>query len=111
MELYKYKCFITNVVDGDTVDAIIDLGFSIQAKHRLRLLGVDTPELRDKDEATRLKAQEAKTFVTETLLNKEFVVKTEKSDSFGRYLAIIYLDDTKTLNDLLIEKGYAEVFK
>lgn len=108
--MYEYKAKITNVVDGDTVDAIVDVGFKVTTTQRLRLLGIDTAELTSKDPVERAKAQEAKLFVIEQLLNKTVLIKTEKSDSFGRYLANITLDGVD-FNALMISKGLAEVYK
>ena len=82
--------------DGDTIDLIIDLGFRMTTKQRIRLLGVDTPELRGKSKPEGIRFRE----LTRAWLarsQKEFgelpefnlVVKTQKSDSFGRYLAVI----------------------
>lgn len=108
--MYEYKATITNVVDGDTIDAVIDVGFKVTTTQRLRLLGVDTSELTSKDSVERAKAQEAKLFVIEQLLNKSVTMKTAKADSFGRYLAIIYLGEID-FNQLLLDKGLATVFK
>jgi micrococcal nuclease len=82
--LYYYKADINNVVDGDTVDALIDLGMSTFSQQRLRLLGIDTPE-RGEDGF-----DEARTFMVETVLGREVVIKTVKKDSFGRWIAEIF---------------------
>lgn len=111
--IFTYKAEVTNVVDGDTVDMIIDQGFHNQTKQRIRLLRINTPELTDKDPIIRQKAIEAKQFVIDTVLNKPVVVKTEKSDSFGRFLAeIFYMDGEiqKNLNDELINKNLATYY-
>jgi micrococcal nuclease len=112
--MYEYRAIIVNVVDGDTVDAVVDAGFKVTTTQRLRLLGVDTAELTAKDPVERAKAQEAKLFVIEQLLNKTVRIKTEKADSFGRYLATIYLKllgGDETFNQLLLDKGLAEPYK
>jgi endonuclease YncB( thermonuclease family) len=77
---------------------------------RLRLLGIDTAELNSKDLAEREKALAAKTYLVQELLNKTVLIRTEKSDAFGRYLAVIILDD-RNINDELLQKGLAEPFK
>jgi micrococcal nuclease len=107
---FIYKAEVTNVVDGDTVDMVIDQGFYNQTKQRVRLLRVNTPELTDKDPAVRQKALEAKQFVINTVLNKKVVIRSEKSDSFGRFLAEVYYLDgevQKNLSDELINGGLA----
>lgn len=101
--LFNYKAKVTNVVDGDTVDAIISLGFYLTATLRLRLLGVNTPEMHG---PTKEAGKIAKDFVKTMLLDKEVLIHTEKGDSFGRWLAIIYIGDV-CFNDLLIKEGYA----
>jgi micrococcal nuclease len=107
---YVYKAKITNVVDGDTVDAVIDVGFKLTTTLRLRLLGVDTAELTSKDPVERAKAQEAKLYLIQELLNKSVTIRTEKSDVFGRYLAAIDVDG-RDFNNELLEKGLAVPFK
>lgn len=108
--MYTYKATIVNVVDGDTVDAVIDVGFKMTTIQRLRLLGVDTAELTSKDPLERVKAQEAKLYTIEQLLNKSVLINTEKSDSFGRYLATVYVGGID-FNKSLLEKGLAVPFK
>jgi micrococcal nuclease len=107
---YCYNATIINVVDGDTVDARIDVGFKVYMTHRLRLLGVNTPELHDPDIEDRKKAQVAKEFLERDLLNKAVLIETKKADAFGRYLATIYLDGVN-FNQTLIKDGYAVEFK
>lgn len=79
--MYEYKAVITNVVDGDTVDATISLGFNTYTKQRLRLNSVDTPEKFGKEREEGLKV---KAYVEARLLNKEVKVKTLSKGSFGR---------------------------
>ena len=103
---YVYKALITGVIDGDTVDAEIDLGFKIKADLRLRIARIDTPELNSQDSAIRLKALEAKQYVIDTILLKQVVITTTKPDKYGRYLAEIYYSDFN-LSDKLLEMGLA----
>jgi micrococcal nuclease len=103
---YTYKAKIINVVDGDTVDAVIDLGFHIKTTQRLRLLGVDAPELRG-PKAKPESAQAAKIYVMDKLMAKEVNVRTLKSDSFGRWLALIEVDGID-FNAQLIYDGHAK---
>jgi micrococcal nuclease len=107
--MYEYKITeIVKIVDGDTVDLIIDLGFNILCKERIRLNRVDTPESNSKDEKEKLLALEAKEFLSLWLTNQnDLKIKTAKDDKYGRYLGEIYGDQHLCINDLLIEKGYA----
>ena len=96
IEPFSYRVTVTKVVDGDTLDVDIDLGFRMRLeKQRLRLLGVNTPELKGKTRAAGLRAKD----FTEQWLSthKDLVIRTrkqkpkqEEQDSFGRYLAQIW---------------------
>lgn len=108
--MYKYNALITNIVDGDTIDAIVDLGFHMQGKLRFRLLGIDTPELRSTDLLEKADAQLAKNFVIEKCLNKRVIIESWKGDKYGRWLAVVTLDDGTVLNDILIENGFAKQY-
>ena len=108
--MYTYKGTVTNVVDGDTIDVRIDLGFRMTTEQRLRLYGINTPELDSKEPEERERAQQAKQFTTDMVLGKEVIVETYKSDSFGRYLACVFIpspDGDISLNNMLLEKGLA----
>ncbi|MBC2908746.1 thermonuclease family protein [Staphylococcus hominis] len=98
--IYTYKATCTNVVDGDTLDILLDCGFDTYAKRRVRLLGVDTPE-RGQD-----KFKEATAFTRRCVEHKDIYVQTYKSDVFGRYLANVWYEDgTRSLNDDLRDAG------
>jgi micrococcal nuclease len=103
---------VTGVVDGDTIDVIIDLGFDILFSSRVRLAGIDTPESRTKDLAEKALGLEAKEYLKKSLKDaKSVVIKTEKMDSsekYGRILGWVYINgDTVSLNDMMINHGYA----
>lgn len=100
--MYRYNAKIINIVDGDTVDAEIDVGFKIKITHRLRLLHVDTEEINSPDSQLRELAATAKGYLLDNLLNRTVNIQTHKADSFGRYLAEIYIDDVH-LNEQLID--------
>ena len=106
---YLYNALITNVVDGDTVDARVDLGFSIYTEMRLRLYGIDTPELNSKILDERLAAQDAKRFVETMCLNQTVLLRTYKKDKYGRYLADIIIGES-TVNQMLLIEGLAKVY-
>ena len=106
---YKYKALITAVYDGDTVTADIDLGFGIWMKgQKLRLLGIDTPELRGEEREEGLKVRD---YVRSLVLNQEVIVESErdKSGKYGRWLATIWIGDVN-LNEKLISEGRAKEY-
>jgi micrococcal nuclease len=103
---------VKNVVDGDTIDVLIDLGFDILFASRVRLAGIDTPESRTKDKEEKILGLESKEYLKKQLKDaKSVVIKTEKMNStekFGRILGWIYINgDTVSLNDMMINDGYA----
>lgn len=111
--MYEYRIKkVLKVVDGDTIDVDIDLGFNISYTQRVRLAGIDTPESRTKDAREKALGLEVKDKVKKSIdAAKTVVVKTELPDSsekYGRILGWVYLDgDTRSLNEQLIEEGYA----
>jgi len=109
-EYYVRK--VENVVDGDTIDVLIDLGFDILFQSRVRLAGIDTPESRTKDLKEKALGLESKEYLKKSLKDaKSVVIKTEKMDSsekYGRILGWVYINgDTVSLNDMMINDGYA----
>jgi len=100
------------VVDGDTIDVDIDLGFDISLFQRVRLAGIDTPESRTKDVYEKKLGLEVKEKLNDLLKNAtKIVIKTEKPDStekYGRILGWLFVDDGKlSINEQLIKEGYA----
>ena len=99
MAIYEYRAKCVRVIDGDTVDLDVDLGFHMRALTRFRLLGVNTPELRGGDADTKLAAQAAKKRAQELLFAVpednsfpvDLLIHTEKADSFGRWLASVMI--------------------
>lgn len=106
---YLYNAIVTNVVDGDTIDVTIDLGFNIFTNMRLRLNGVDTKETNSKILEERELAAKAKHFIIDMTLGKGVMLETFKPDKYGRYLANVYLMDldNTSINQKLIENGLA----
>ena len=103
---------VKNVVDGDTIDVVIDLGFDILFASRVRLAGIDTPESRTTDKAEKALGLESKEYLKKHLKDaKSVVIKTEKmnsSEKFGRILGWLYINgDTESINDKMINDGYA----
>lgn len=95
--MFQYKALITNVVDGDTFDMDIDLGFNIHIHERVRLLDIDTPEKFGKEKELGLTVKQ---YATNQFLGKEVIIKSEKADaaantdSFGRWLVRVDVDGT-----------------
>jgi micrococcal nuclease len=109
-EYYVRK--VEKVVDGDTIDVLIDLGFDILFQSRVRLAGIDTPESRTRDLKEKALGLESKEYLSKHIKDaKSVVIKTEKMNStekFGRILGWIYVNgDTVSLNDIMINDGYA----
>ena len=103
---------VKNVVDGDTIDVIIDLGFDILFSSRVRLAGIDTPESRTTDKAEKALGIEAKDYLKKQLKDaKSVVIRTEKMDSsekYGRILGWVYINgESESLNNKMINDGYA----
>ena len=103
---------VKNVVDGDTIDVIIDLGFDILFSSRVRLAGIDTPESRTTDKAEKALGLEAKEYLKKQLKDsKSVVIRTEKMDSsekYGRILGWVYVNgESESVNNKMINDGYA----
>lgn len=108
-KLYYYAATITKIIDADTVDADVDLGFSIIKTERLRLARVDAPEIRGSEREAGL---EAKAWLSSQIpVGSKVMIRTEKSDSFGRYIAEIFVTsdgESFNINDELVKVGHAE---
>jgi micrococcal nuclease len=109
-EYYVKK--VTKVVDGDTIDVDIDLGFDISFSSRVRLAGIDTPESRTLDKMEKALGLEAKSYLKSQIDSaKTIVIKTEKmnsSEKYGRILGWLFLDGSKvSMNEKMIEDGHA----
>jgi micrococcal nuclease len=111
--MYEYRVKKVNkIVDGDTIDVDIDLGFDVSFSSRVRLAGIDTPESRTTDLKEKALGVEVKEKIKkEIAAAKDIVIKTEKPDSsekYGRILGWLFLDgNTVSLNQQLIDQGYA----
>ena len=108
--MYEYKIEqITKIVDGDTIDVIIDLGFDIFHSARVRLYGIDTPESRTRDREEKRYGLRAKEYLTHCLdVDKDIILRTHKEEKgkFGRILGEIIIDDVN-INTLMIENHHA----
>ena len=112
--MYEYKAKIVRVIDGDTVDALVDLGFETHVHRRLRLFGIDAPEIRG---PSREHGEAAKEYLASLVDQCEVLVSTtrDKREKYGRYLAKIYVPDKEGLLLLdvcaaLVYEGHAKYF-
>lgn len=111
--MYEYRVKkVLKIVDGDTIDVDIDLGFDISFTSRVRLAGIDTPESRTTDKMEKTLGLEVKKKLGELIASAQtIVIKTEKPDSsekYGRILGWLFLDGAeKSVNEALIASGYA----
>ena len=111
--MYEYKCKVTRVVDGDTVDIDIDLGFGVWLhKERVRIYGIDTPESRTRDKEEKVFGLLAKDFVKQFVKGSSVILRTQKYDAkgkFGRILGDIIVDD-KSLSETMIKEYHAVAY-
>ena len=108
---YGYSCKLDRVVDGDTCDALIDLGFDTWVKKRIRFKGVDTWESRTRNLEEKKKGLAAKAFTKDLLENSDegkFILKSYGVGKYGRVLADLFVKGhEQSVNQLLIENGHA----
>jgi len=115
--MYQYKCKINKVLDGDTVDIDLDLGFNIiLANQRVRMAGVDTPESRTSNKEEKPRGLLSKKKLAEKLPTGSWqIIETQKSDNnddkFGRILGVFILEDGTRVNEWLIANNYAVPYK
>ena len=109
--MYEYNATLLRVVDGDTLDASIDLGFDVWVKKRVRLYGINAPESRTRDLEEKKKGIAAKEKLQELLeaSNGIFVIKSHGVGKYGRCLGVIYIDDDN-INERLINEGFAKEY-
>lgn len=114
--MYEYKCEVVNIVDGDTVDIRIDLGFNLGFTQRFRLFGINTPEKIGVSAEEKIKAIAAQEYLREIAYGKTLIAQThrDKKDKYGRYLVVLCdlsgpVNDEpfKTINQLMVESGHA----
>ena len=110
--MYNYKAKVLYVVDGDTIDVVVDLGFNVDTRQRIRLFGVDTPETRTRNAKEKQAGLEAKQYVIDAIADKDIQITTEEKGKFGRYLAIIYYGANfkQNLNRELVNQGLAKEY-
>lgn len=106
MEKYIYRAKLDRVVDGDTVDAHIDLGFDITIHKRIRLAGIDTPESRTRDLEEKARGLASKDKLIELLGDGDFVLESKEVGKYGRVLGTLMIDNLN-INNTLVEEGFA----
>ena len=114
--MYQYKVKLDRVIDGDTIDCMIDLGFDVSTKKRIRFLGINTPESRTRDLEEKKKGLEAKARLKEILENaNEIHLDSHGLGKYGRVLGQLHVDHVDNVtsptminvNELLIKEGHA----
>ena len=119
MDKYIYRGKLERVVDGDTIDALIDVGFDIWIKKRIRYSGIDTWESRTRDLAEKAKGLEAKARNKELLMEVSsksgyFRLKSYGVGKYGRVLGEIFIEDAEgkqyNINETLISEGHAYIY-
>jgi micrococcal nuclease len=111
--MYQYKIKkITRIVDGDTVDLDIDLGFNITISHRIRLKGINAPETKTLNLEEKNKGIQARLWLEKELSKPgEWVIETTKEDKYGRMLGTLYLvGEPVTVNERMLNEGIAEPY-
>ena len=110
--MYQYNAKLDRVVDGDTVDAMIDLGFDTWVHKRIRLLGIDAPETRTRDLEEKERGFATKERLVDLLeaAGGLFVLHSHGVGKYGRCLGTIYVED-ENINELLLSEGLAEKYE
>jgi micrococcal nuclease len=112
---FFYQAKVLKVIDGDTLDLLVDLGFNVHHQIRVRLNGVNTPESRTTDKAEKQLGLQAKAFTEDWVARHPVVhvsTSKDKKEKFGRILALVYCDESKhcCLNEALIDSGNARAY-
>ena len=109
--MYTYNAKLDRIVDGDTLDANIDLGFDITIHKRIRLAGIDTPESRTRDLEEKARGLASKERLKELLEGGEFVVESKEVGKYGRVLGTLLVYNGEDLpiniNETLVQEGFA----
>jgi len=107
--MYEYKAKVTKVYDGDTITVDFDLGFGILIrKQKIRLLGINTPELRGPEKPQGIISRDA---LRQRILGKVVTIKTskDKKGKYGRWLGEVFVED-ENINKWLLKEGYAKAY-
>jgi len=107
--MFKYHATVVRVVDGDTIDALVDLGFSTFKKVRIRMMGINAPESRTRDLEEKARGIAAKVRLEELLESGMFTLQSMGVGKFGRCLGILWVDEVN-VNKTLVNEGYANEY-
>lgn len=108
---FRYKAKVLDVYDGDSITILLDAGFKIFIKEKLRLFGINAPEIRGKERKQGLVSRD---WIRDKILGKEIIVETFKNDKrkygkYGRFLALIFLpDEEESINRQMVNLGLAK---
>ena len=118
--MYTYKAKLDRVVDGDTVDAYIDLGFDISVHKRIRLAGIDSPESRTRDLEEKARGLASKDRLIDLLKDGKFILESKEVGKYGRVLGTLFVEKINddnleaneqeykiNINETLVQEGYA----
>ena len=109
--MFNYNCTLLRVIDGDTIDVNIDLGFNIWHKGRIRMAGIDTPESRTRNKEEKVLGLAAKARLKELLKKKNLSINcTKEKGKFGRILADVLANDVN-INKQLMDEGHARPYQ
>ena len=107
--MYKYNAKVERVVDGDTIDATIDLGFDTWKKVRIRMIGMNAPESRTRDLEEKKLGLAAKARLIELLGDGDFILQSHGVGKYGRCLGELFIEDMN-INQQLITEGHAVAY-
>ena len=109
MKLHHYNAELIRIIDGDTIDVMLDLGFYVWVKKRIRLYGIDTPETRNRDLEVKERGKAASFRLAELISSNKFTISSHGLDKYGRCLGTIFVGD-ENINNLLISEGFAKEY-
>ena len=113
MEKYNYGVKINRIVDGDTIDVMIHLGFNTHVKRRIRMYGINAPESRTRDLEEKARGLASKERLTEMLEDKDIIMKSHGKGKYGRVLGELFVEKENeyiSVYDLLVKEGFAKEY-
>ena len=116
-KLYHYEAKVLSVYDGDTITVMIDMGMKHFNRVKVRLLGINTPEIRTKDPVEKAKGINAREYLKERIEGKTVIIRTVKKGSFGRWLGEVWCADengdilSESINNQMIRSGHAVEYR
>ena len=112
LEKYNYDVEVKRVVDGDTVDVMIDLGFNTHIKRRVRMYGINAPESRTRDLEEKKRGLAAKERLKEILASDKIIMKSHGKGKYGRILGELFVEKDLeiSVNNMLVREGHANEY-